>query len=912
MKFRYLLILCVVFFPLAGQALTLDYDGCWEKESSASAIVLNMQGFECEITVAGNVNEQISFTVEHVDPDYFLVDNYDSITRDGNELSFTKVLTANEEVINISPWEELDDFYFVGMSDPQPDSDQLYDPTHKGILQQVDIINPYFTLIAGDLTFGSNTEAEVQIDAEGFLTVMEENLNTSWFTAVGNHDVEVSMDLYTDYFGSTYYSFDFGGAHFMSLSTEEDGEENSIEGTQYTWLQSDLANSSADKKIAYYHRPLVPPSWASYTGWDDPDQATTVAGLFDQNGVDLVLNGHSHGYDYELIDSSDFSSVSNGFYQLVSAGAGGTLVSGENHYVLVHVSDDGVEYEKIDYDSFYITKSTEDLNDGTEDEVTITVTNSGEIDWDWARTKFLLSGSYVHAEDQDGNYLDHSDYQFDDYHVVYVTSDIPAGTSKEITVKKNHKAHTGVTNTYNNEGNVSYSENPESSETQIDLEAQTSKGTAAVTVTDWEGKSWQEVASKKSVQTTYTVGDLTADYCYVVKVNDSNFGRYCADDDGAISFTYDKEVKNRTYEITAETDWYPGKVAVAPYSDGGAQVRMFNSNGKTLDQFRIYKNTWEGGFNLAWGDLDGDREGELITLPKEGNRALLQAFTDSGSLLAKKRVFSKDFKSGARIAVGDIDGNGKDEIVVAGPKRIKVYRYRSKKDDFKLITSKSVYGDDFEGDLQVVLGQVNDNDKLEILVGPNTGQGNLKIYKFTSSKLSLIGQEETHVNEFDGLSIAVGDINNKGRAEIAVAANGLIKFYRFTSSKEVKFVKKKRPYKNYYGDLDIALGDLNGKPKTELVVAPQGGQDLLKVYKFKSNNTFELLDKKEPYGEGYNYGMQVELVDTDDDCDMEIVLTPLQGSPNTRLYDFGTDLDLEDWWWAYDTDFTGGVNAATL
>jgi len=120
--------------------------------------------------------------------------------------------------------------------------------------------------------------------------------------AIGNHDTQGQiLKAYMDKFKleKQYYSFDYRNAHFIALSTQLD---KNGEMEQLKFLKSDLlltkANKNIDWTIIFFHIPFYS-SDDSYT----TDMRKTYHPVFDEFGVDLVLQGHSHNYQrsYPLI-----------------------------------------------------------------------------------------------------------------------------------------------------------------------------------------------------------------------------------------------------------------------------------------------------------------------------------------------------------------------------------------------------------------------------------------------------------------------------------------------------------------------------------------------------------------------------------------------------------------------------------
>jgi acid phosphatase type 7 len=116
---------------------------------------------------------------------------------------------------------------------------------------------------------------------------------------IGNHEYYTAgAEGYFGYFGTQagpdrrgYYSFDFGGWHFISLNSVID---TSTQSAQYLWLKSDLANSSdALCTIAYWHFP----AFSSGTEHGSYAKMTPFFEALHTAGVDLLLSGDEHLYE---------------------------------------------------------------------------------------------------------------------------------------------------------------------------------------------------------------------------------------------------------------------------------------------------------------------------------------------------------------------------------------------------------------------------------------------------------------------------------------------------------------------------------------------------------------------------------------------------------------------------------------
>lgn len=124
------------------------------------------------------------------------------------------------------------------------------------------------------------------------------------FPTLGNHDVEKSYGAaYLENFylprnnpqgTGRYYSFDWGGAHFVALNSElyhEDGGGGKEE--QKAWLERDLGETRRPWKIVFLHRPL----YSSSEHGSDEEIREDLEPVFVRHEVDVVFSGHDHNYE---------------------------------------------------------------------------------------------------------------------------------------------------------------------------------------------------------------------------------------------------------------------------------------------------------------------------------------------------------------------------------------------------------------------------------------------------------------------------------------------------------------------------------------------------------------------------------------------------------------------------------------
>lgn len=84
-------------------------------------------------------------------------------------------------------------------------------------------------------------------------------------------------------------------------------------------------------------------------------------------------------------------------------------------------------------------------------------------------------------------------------------------------------------------------------------------------------------------------------------------------------------------------------------------------------QFLAYESTFRGGVRVTLGDVDGDDVQEIITAPGPGRVGEVRVFELDGTERVAYRTlpFGPAWRGGVEVASGDVDGNGRDDIVAA-------------------------------------------------------------------------------------------------------------------------------------------------------------------------------------------------------------------------------------------------------
>ncbi len=247
---------------------------------------------------------------------------------------------------------------------------------------------------------------------------------------------------------------------------------------------------------------------------------------------------------------------------------------------------------------------------------------------------------------------------------------------------------------------------------------------------------------------------------------------------------------------------------------------------------------------------------------------------------------------GSQTAVGDMDGDGSGDILVARGKGGAVTGYKA---DGTVITGLGFTA--FKGlSAEVSAGDLDGDGLDEIVIGAGPSSGNpaeVRVFAFKDGVVSDTGIDFLAYTEKTGVNIAVSDIDGDEIAELLVVRGHSgdapleVRLYKVDASLgEGKWLIVPAGGFNAGGSFDtpdIAGGDIDGDGIDEVIVAsvPQPSGKTAKVTAYRPDGTVAA-----SFEVAASSGIAIAAGDTDYDGSAEIVIGDA-GSSKVRVYDAG-------------------------
>jgi hypothetical protein len=243
-------------------------------------------------------------------------------------------------------------------------------------------------------------------------------------------------------------------------------------------------------------------------------------------------------------------------------------------------------------------------------------------------------------------------------------------------------------------------------------------------------------------------------------------------------------------------------------------------NEPLLSSTAPYGPTSTAAVRVAAGDLDGDGKAEVVTAPGAGTPLAITVSSGTGTQLASFPVADMASNAGAFVAVGDVAGDGRPEIVVgaADGSRIDVFSYQG-----GTATELTSFAPGLANGARLAVGDVLGTGKAQIVAASGAGTAP-QVAIFTGDGSRIGGFAPYDASFTKGVSVAAGDVTGDGRADIVLgSANGTRTEVRVVDANGNSLLTPFEAYPGFGGALSVATADVDGDGLGDIVTGAAGG-----------------------------------------------------------------------------------------
>src|SRR5690242_8538064 len=276
----------------------------------------------------------------------------------------------------------------------------------------------------------------------------------------------------------------------------------------------------------------------------------------------------------------------------------------------------------------------------------------------------------------------------------------------------------------------------------------------------------------------------------------------------------------------------PAAPPISPFVSGpDERVAVYRADGTLVDSFAAYPGLFQGGVRVAFGDLGSDGKNDIVTAPGPGMEPEVGVYSqdwaasrDRGTRLAHFLAYEPSFRGGVSVAVGEVLSSVPVGLIVTGPgpgrpSDVHVYDGAG-----NLVSSFRAFEDAYVGGVSVAAGDLNDDGQAEIVVGTLSGTPRVRAFEADGTPYGTVVTPFGGVDR--GVEVAVADLGGDGRgAVLAGAATGSNPPLALVDPSTGTVARVVQPLPNGTTGLRVAAGDLNHDGRDEVVVSPGFGGD---------------------------------------------------------------------------------------
>lgn len=325
-------------------------------------------------------------------------------------------------------------------------------------------------------------------------------------------------------------------------------------------------------------------------------------------------------------------------------------------------------------------------------------------------------------------------------------------------------------------------------------------------------------------------------------------------------------------------------MAAAAFPSRTPEIQVIDLESRqVVESWVAFPDDYRGGIQAVPADLDGDGKTEIVVGQSRGADAAgrLAAFTAAGTLLAEANagvLAGPDAE--LRLAAGDVDGDGKDEVIVSRANdeqgTILILNESLKPD--RATASGFVAFPDLPTAPAVTVGNLLGDERAEIIAA--TGAGDFPLVRILDESGQAVAPDISPFSEHDthGLNVAAVNTGGGPYADLAIGyrngAQTWVKAYRIDDLREYPVLSEFRVWPfEYFSGVQLAGIDVDGDGTEEIAVTPEGDQ-VGEVLFFRGDGVPAETPGLIAFEQDFRGGLHLAAIQADRDPAAELLVSP--------------------------------------